>query len=89
MKQKIDFYEEVRIIDDIKEPPELRGKIGVVMGISEENGVVTDIRCVFPICHIVTASLWMKLCQLVENLNENAFTMERASPFPKTASCCS
>jgi len=35
--EKIDFFEEVRIIDDIKEP-ELRGKIGVVMGISEENG---------------------------------------------------
>jgi len=37
--EKIDFFDEVRIIDDIEEP-ELRGKSGVVMGISEENGMV-------------------------------------------------
>jgi len=39
MNRKIDLYEEIRVIDDC-EDPELRGKIGVVMGISEENGVV-------------------------------------------------
>jgi len=37
--EKIDFYEEVRIIHDI-EDSELRGKIGVVTGICEENGTV-------------------------------------------------
>jgi len=39
MKQKINVYDEVQITDDC-ENSELRGKIGVVMGISEEDGTV-------------------------------------------------
>jgi len=36
---KIDIYEEVRIMDNA-ENAELRGKTGVVMGISEDEGIV-------------------------------------------------
>jgi len=37
--EKLDFYEEVRISNDIADPS-LRGKTGVIMGISEEDGIV-------------------------------------------------
>jgi len=39
MNRKIDLYEEVRIMDSA-ENTELQGKIGVVLGISEEDGIV-------------------------------------------------
>jgi len=37
--EKLEFYEEVKINNDMDDPS-LRGKIGVIMGISEEDGVV-------------------------------------------------
>jgi len=40
MSKRIDFYDEVRVVRDIEGYPELRGKTGVVMGISEEDGIL-------------------------------------------------
>jgi len=37
--EKLEFYEEVRIINDIDDPS-LRGKIGIIMGIIEEDDIV-------------------------------------------------
>jgi len=37
--EKLDFYAEVRISDGVDDA-NLRGKVGVIMGISEEDGIV-------------------------------------------------
>jgi len=53
--KKLDFYTEVEISQHA-DNAELRGKIGVIMGISEEDGIIYGYSVSFkdlPYCHAV------------------------------------